>query len=118
MTTNTTATLPVLSGKNVYTDPVESENVRMFRNQLAEWCNQWVWEIGVPVMQRCSELYKNDAVRILVSKWFIANHEYMSYRVRDLRDAADNEDFSIPEVDLYADDRNAYNMALRALLIK
>lgn len=115
-TNKTTANLRVLSDANPYNDPDERENYSQFRHQLADWCCQWTWDVAVPVMQSCEKLYENQAVRILVIKWFIANESYKSHRNYEMLHVDD--DFEIPDVDLYADDRSAYNQALYALLVQ
>lgn len=125
MTTKTTptATMPVLDRPQCETE----DDFRLFSDNLARWCAQWVPSIGVPIMRKAQALYDNTAVCILLGKWYdLKLKTTRDMHSRLLRAANDNEyswecEGSEEQFD-YAStlDRevlNSFNDALRELLI-
>ena len=95
-----------------------------FTCQLAEWANKYVDGIAVPVMAAASELYQDDAVVLLVSKWYDAHCAYKKARLRYFADVAAyaNDPERAFEPHLYRswekDNEDLYDRALSALLIR
>lgn len=95
-----------------------------FACQLAEWANKYVDEIAVPVMAAASELYEDDAVVVLVNRWYEAHRAYRKARLRyfaDVAEYADDPEHAF-EPHLYRswekDNEDLYDRALSALLIR
>lgn len=90
MTTKTTptATMPVLDRPQCETE----DDFKLFADNLARWCAQWVPSIGVPIMRKAQALYDNTAVCILLGKWYdLKLKTTRDMHSRLLRAANDNE---------------------------
>ena len=109
--------IPVLD-HNIYTDPSEDENKRLFRQDLAAWCSQWTLAVSLPIMARADELYEQPSVRILARRWRIADEGWRAYRKRLLIDAARTGSWEETDIELHRSDREAYGTALHALLVR
>lgn len=120
MTNIPTANLSVLNVNNLE-GKERKRNYELFRIRLASWCNQYIMEIAKPIMEHCSELYEDAAIRLLVKKWFDADVQYVHKRKSYLVQWESKDKYGFEPLDSYKwakEERDAYNEALRALLIK
>lgn len=99
-------------------EPTDRET---FVSQLAEWANQYVWEVAEPVMRQWQALYADPAIVRLLDAWHASNEAYRGTRLAEMeacaKAAEDGGDWSAPPVDPHQQEAGAYGTALRALVI-
>ena len=122
-TTVPAAIMPVLSNPQCETE----EDIALFADNLARWCEQWVPTISVPIMRKAQELYDDTAVCILLGKWYDLKLKATKDMHERLLRAANNDERRWEQEGHEAEydypssfdckQLSSYNDALRALLI-
>lgn len=91
-----------------------------FIARLAEFANQYVDDVALPIMCAAHELYESDAIVALVYRWYESSIEYKRGRIRHLVQMADYDPTFPPyQMGEWAKrEANAYEESLRTLLIR
>lgn len=121
-TNKQTANLAILTDKCCDTD----EDFKLFADNLARWCEQWIPEIAVPIMRKAHDLYGNAAIRILLGEWYDLKlksvrdmHERLlraaNYEELDMESEGGKYEFAET---VYRREMGSYSDALYALLVR
>ena len=99
----------------------EKSDYRQFVRRLAAFASDYVMDVAKPIMDMAEELYKQDAVVLLLDKWFVSNERYRSRRRSYLMQWAGRDEDGWDPIASYEwddKDRETYRDALYALLVR
>lgn len=95
----------------------ETYPIRVFHEDLALWCDQYVDEVAFPIMRRANDLYEDHAIVALVCEWSRLKRQRNGQRLDALMASANADAYVSKAYKLWDRDREGIDTALRILLI-